>query len=193
MVDGLAASDAILARDAGTPTIWIAHYLTMNGRRRLPGSFNNGSMAKTEGGETMTGTGLWSLGSVLTAFVVGLAASLVGCVSLGPITPVAVSDIKAVTGTWQGAVYRKSELEPEQITLTIREDGSYDVVSAQEPIGVSRGKGKIVIRDGRLVFEGRRGRGVARVLRDPTGRLLMEVDATLSDNSTVSAKLSRTD
>ena len=29
----------------GTPTVWAARYLTMNGRRRLVGSFNHGSMA----------------------------------------------------------------------------------------------------------------------------------------------------
>jgi pyruvate dehydrogenase (quinone) len=29
----------------GTPTIWAARYLTMNGKRRLLGSFNHGSMA----------------------------------------------------------------------------------------------------------------------------------------------------
>jgi len=139
----------------------------------------------------MTRTGLLSLETVLTVFVVGFAATLIGCASLGPVTPVAVSDIKAVTGTWQGVMYRKSEFEREQMTLTIREDGSYDVVSAQEPIGVSRGRGKIVISEGRLVFEGQTGRGVGRVLRDPAGNLVMEVDATLSDNSTLSAKLSR--
>ncbi len=44
----------------------------------------------------MTRTGLRSLGTVLTAFVVGFAATLVGCASVGPVTPVAVSDIKAV-------------------------------------------------------------------------------------------------
>jgi pyruvate dehydrogenase (quinone) len=31
--------------DVGTPTIWAARYLTMNGKRRLLGSFNHGSMA----------------------------------------------------------------------------------------------------------------------------------------------------
>ena len=29
----------------GTPTVWAARYLTMNGKRRLLGSFNHGSMA----------------------------------------------------------------------------------------------------------------------------------------------------
>ena len=31
--------------DVGTPCIWAARYLRMNGRRRLIGSFNHGSMA----------------------------------------------------------------------------------------------------------------------------------------------------
>jgi pyruvate dehydrogenase (quinone) len=45
MLDELAASDAIFSCDVGTPTIWAARYLTMNGKRRLLGSFNHGSMA----------------------------------------------------------------------------------------------------------------------------------------------------
>lgn len=45
VLDELAASDAIFTCDVGTPTVWAARYLTMNGRRRLIGSFNHGSMA----------------------------------------------------------------------------------------------------------------------------------------------------
>jgi pyruvate dehydrogenase (quinone) len=45
IVDELAADDAIFSCDVGTPTIWAARYLTMNGKRRLLGSFNHGSMA----------------------------------------------------------------------------------------------------------------------------------------------------
>jgi pyruvate dehydrogenase (quinone) len=44
-LDELAAKDAIFCCDVGTPTIWAARYLTMNGKRRLLGSFNHGSMA----------------------------------------------------------------------------------------------------------------------------------------------------
>ncbi|AHJ98818.1 ubiquinone-dependent pyruvate dehydrogenase [Hymenobacter swuensis] len=40
-----AAEDAIFTCDVGTPTIWAARYLRFNGRRRLIGSFNHGSMA----------------------------------------------------------------------------------------------------------------------------------------------------
>src|SRR5271163_3965852 len=45
MLDEVAADDAIFSCDVGTPTVWAARYLTMNGKRRLLGSFNHGSMA----------------------------------------------------------------------------------------------------------------------------------------------------
>jgi pyruvate dehydrogenase (quinone) len=45
LIDELAAEDAIFTCDVGTPTVWAARYLTMNGRRRLLGSFSHGSMA----------------------------------------------------------------------------------------------------------------------------------------------------
>jgi pyruvate dehydrogenase (quinone) len=45
MLDQLAAQDAIFSCDVGTPTIWAARYLKMNGQRRLLGSFTHGSMA----------------------------------------------------------------------------------------------------------------------------------------------------
>ena len=44
-LDRLAADDAVFTADVGTPCIWAARYLRMNGRRRLIGSFNHGSMA----------------------------------------------------------------------------------------------------------------------------------------------------
>src|SRR5580693_503691 len=45
LLDQHASDDAIFMCDVGTPVIWAARYLTMNGRRRLLGSFNHGSMA----------------------------------------------------------------------------------------------------------------------------------------------------
>jgi len=45
LIDELAADDAIFTFDVGTLTIWASRYLRMNGRRRLIGSFNHGSMA----------------------------------------------------------------------------------------------------------------------------------------------------
>ena len=45
VIDKLADDDAIFSCDVGTPTVWAARYLSMNGKRRLMGSFNHGSMA----------------------------------------------------------------------------------------------------------------------------------------------------
>src|ERR1700726_217947 len=45
LLDELASENAIFACDVGTPTIWASRYLRMNGKRRLLGSFNHGSMA----------------------------------------------------------------------------------------------------------------------------------------------------
>jgi pyruvate dehydrogenase (quinone) len=45
LVSQLAADDAIFTCDVGTPIAWAARYLKLNGRRRLVGSFNHGSMA----------------------------------------------------------------------------------------------------------------------------------------------------
>ena len=45
VIDAVAADDAAFTVDVGTPAVWAARYLTMNGRRRLTGSFNHGSMA----------------------------------------------------------------------------------------------------------------------------------------------------
>ncbi|WP_077489332.1 ubiquinone-dependent pyruvate dehydrogenase [Sinomonas mesophila] len=45
VLDALAAEDAVFTADVGSPVVWAARYLTMNGRRRLIGSFNHGTMA----------------------------------------------------------------------------------------------------------------------------------------------------
>jgi pyruvate dehydrogenase (quinone) len=44
-IDRLASDEAIFIADVGTPTIWAARYLRMNGRRRLIGSFTHATMA----------------------------------------------------------------------------------------------------------------------------------------------------
>ncbi|MFP5211017.1 MAG: ubiquinone-dependent pyruvate dehydrogenase [Acidobacteriota bacterium] len=45
VLNEVASDDAIFTVDVGTPVIWAARYLRMNGRRRLLSSFNHGSMA----------------------------------------------------------------------------------------------------------------------------------------------------
>jgi pyruvate dehydrogenase (quinone) len=45
LADRMATDDAVFTVDVGSPVVWAARYLTMNGRRRLVGSFNHGTMA----------------------------------------------------------------------------------------------------------------------------------------------------
>jgi pyruvate dehydrogenase (quinone) len=45
LVNRLASDDAVFTVDVGSPVVWAARYVTMNGRRRLVGSFNHGTMA----------------------------------------------------------------------------------------------------------------------------------------------------
>lgn len=45
LVDEIASDDAVFIPDVGSPVVWAARYLTMNGRRRLIGSFSHGTMA----------------------------------------------------------------------------------------------------------------------------------------------------
>jgi|SRR5215470_9566036 len=128
--------------------------------------------------------------AVLTvAIAAGLAASLVGCASIGPASTVAVSDVKSLAGKWAGVVYGAGYDDGITVDMTIREDGSYDVASRQRDSS-SSGKGKIVLMDGRLIVEGQRGNGVATLQRGPGGLRILRIEMTLSDNSYLTAELS---
>ena len=45
VLDEQASEDAVFIPDVGSPVVWAARHLTMNGRRRLIGSFAHGTMA----------------------------------------------------------------------------------------------------------------------------------------------------
>ncbi|WP_027020121.1 ubiquinone-dependent pyruvate dehydrogenase [Corynebacterium sputi] len=45
LINDKAADDAVFIPDVGSPVMWAARHLDMNGRRRLIGSFTHGSMA----------------------------------------------------------------------------------------------------------------------------------------------------
>jgi hypothetical protein len=123
------------------------------------------------------------------AVVVGFAVSLVGCASLGPASPVPVSDLGTVAGTWKGIVYGPGS-ERQNVDLMIRADGTYQIV-ARQPIGESGNKGKVVVKDGRLLFEGEKGgHGVGTLQANSAGNRTMSIDAILSDGRTLTAQLS---
>jgi hypothetical protein len=131
---------------------------------------------------------LWTV--VTAAVVVAFAASLVGCAGAGgPLTPVMVSDVKSVAGTWRGKVHWNGSFDPERVELTIREDGSYDIVVWQ-PVGTSRGKGTMAVDKGRLATQGEKGRGMVTLLTNRRGDRFLSIEATLADNRILSADLS---
>lgn len=45
LMSSLADDDAVFTCDVGSPILWTARYLQVNGKRRIVGSFNHGSMA----------------------------------------------------------------------------------------------------------------------------------------------------
>lgn len=45
IIDELADDDAVFTADVGSPVVWLARHITVNGKRRILGSFNHGSMA----------------------------------------------------------------------------------------------------------------------------------------------------
>jgi len=139
----------------------------------------------------MTGSDNRSIRTLVNALVViGLAASLAGCAGIG-FRPVEVSDLATVAGTWQGVVYEPGPgSESRRVQLTIREDGTYDIVSRQS-IGESRGTGTVTVSGGRVILEGKRGRGVGTLLKTAAGEAMLTIDATLADNSTLTAQLTR--
>jgi hypothetical protein len=123
---------------------------------------------------------------------VGFAVSLVGCASLGPVKPVAVSDIKSVAGQWSGKMYGlRADATPHEVELTIREDGTYHLELHETIAAAGHGRGKIVIREGRLIMqgEGDSSHGVGTLHMGSDGRRALSIEATLSDNSLVSAQL----
>ncbi|WP_132991677.1 ubiquinone-dependent pyruvate dehydrogenase [Gordonia zhaorongruii] len=45
LISDAASDDAVFIPDVGSPAVWAARYVTMNGKRRMIGSFSHGSMA----------------------------------------------------------------------------------------------------------------------------------------------------
>ena len=122
-----------------------------------------------------------------------LSAALAGCAgSTGPgetgWTRAPIADAKSVAGKWAGTLTRAQGPKDDWLTLTIRDDGSYEAVS-DRVIGQFRGTGKLALADGKLVTQTEEGtavvglatRGTARrldlVLRNKEG---VETTSTLS-------------
>jgi len=125
--------------------------------------------------------------------LVGGVAGLVGCAPIEPVppapsTPVSISAFKSATGKWAGILIATPRLkEDDWVTLTIRDDGSYDFASVRT-IGIFHGKGAFTLIDGKLRTETERGWGMA-TLYEEGGRRMLKIEGAAKDGAQYSANL----
>lgn len=102
---------------------------------------------------------------------------------------VPVTEVKSVAGHWAGTLARDTSSREDWVQVHIEPDGTYDFTSARQ-IGVLSGKGKLEVKEGKLVGEGPRGTSVY-TLYDRGGRQVLIVDVRLHDGVSYSAVLGR--
>ena len=79
--------------------------------------------------------------------IAGSTVSLVGCASIGPVTPVAVSDVRSLSGTWEGTVYLPGDERndiPQVIGDVLASFPAGTVLKASEIANVANGKHETV-------------------------------------------------
>jgi hypothetical protein len=74
------------------------------------------------------------------------------------------------------------------VTLTIRDDGSYDFMSVRT-IGIFQGQGTCTLIDGKLKAESERGWAIATLYEEGGRRMLKVEGATTADGVQYSADL----
>ena len=138
--------------------------------------------------------GRWRRVAALPVLLALGAAVLGGCAgaSSSPppaMSPVAITDFRAVAGRWAGPVIglASHRTEGDWVQLAIAEDGTYDF-GIVRTIGVFGGKGQFTLKDGKLQMEGERGRATY-ALYEGDGRRSLRVDGVLGSGGTVSAEL----
>jgi len=104
------------------------------------------------------------------------ASALGGCASSsssGPVGEIPITDFRMVAGRWTG--YLTAEGRPRQdddlVDLTIGQDGAY-AFAVDRKVGPFVGKGQFVLKEGKLVMDGARGRALFTLLPNNQGRRL---------------------
>jgi hypothetical protein len=98
----------------------------------------------------LCGVGLLVAAALLAGCAVGTAPDAPGW------TAVPITDVKSVAGKWEGQLTRGHGPRDDWMEITIREDGTYELVSFRT-IGVLRGNGRVAVDGGKLRAQGERG------------------------------------
>jgi hypothetical protein len=122
---------------------------------------------KREGGPGVTAR---AAALVLAMLVLGACASSAPAPQL---TPVAISDFKAIAGKWSGRLVGLASArdDGDWVDMVIREDGTYEYGIART-IGVMAGKGTFTLQEGKLLMAGDRGQGSLSLLEGGGTRVL---------------------
>lgn len=137
----------------------------------------------------------WLRALCFGVLVVG-GTGFIGCAPVEPLppppsTPVSVSAFKIAAGKWAGILKATPRLKRDDwVTLTIRDDGSYDFVSVRT-IGIFQGQGTFTLIDGKLKGETERGSTIA-TLYEGGGRRMLKVEWATKDGVQYSADLAPT-
>jgi hypothetical protein len=127
------------------------------------------------------------LRAICFGVLVGGVTGFVGCAPVEPLppppsTPVSVSAFKSAAGKWAGILKTTPRSKGDDwVTLTIRDDGSYDFVSVRT-IGIFQGQGTFMLSDGKLKTETERGWIIA-TLYEEGGRRLLKVEGASKDGT----------
>jgi hypothetical protein len=128
--------------------------------------------------------------------LVGGVTGFIGCTPIEPLppppsTPVSISSFKSAAGKWAGILKATPRRKGDDwMTLTIRDDGSYDFISVRT-IGIFQGQGTFTLIDGKLKTETERGWTIA-TLYEEDGRRMLKVEGAAKDGVQYSADLAPT-
>ncbi len=139
----------------------------------------------------------WSLTAmcVMTLLTLGACASggagapAGGSASTTVGAPVAVTDLKSVTGRWAGLMdLPGGGRDVQYLEVTVLEDGTYRATSART-IGMMDRQGTVALSDGRLVLRGESGARGTATLFSREGQPTLMVDMTGANQSRTTARL----
>jgi hypothetical protein len=104
-------------------------------------------------------------------------------------SPVPITDFRAVSGQWAGPVVGLAgrREEGDWVKLAIAADGSYNF-GITRTIGVFGGNGQFTLQDGKLAMQGERGRATFTLL-EGGGRRRLRGDGVLTSGGAVTADL----
>lgn len=130
-------------------------------------------------------------------FMAGAAVALVllilaGCAgsgssSMAPGVAVPITDLKTVAGKWAGVGSRQTSSREDWIDLTIREDGTFEMLSARQ-VGVLKETGTLMVSNGTLRVKDGPGTFIY-TLHDRGGQRVLMLDGTGASGVKYSAEL----